>query len=272
MRSWHVYRDDTPHGPFDDDTLHALAANGQLAPTDLLTHDGGAHWQPAAQSPGLFSAPESAAQLPGMQPRTPQGSAQPMERQQGDSGHDAASPVPVVPIQAPPVTAVQVQPLQDPHGQGGDQRSTPHAMHGHAAQGQMMRGPATQQPMPGQAMYGHSVHGPAPGTAMQAQRMAAPHGHPDAKGTMQGHPGAYPAAPMYAGQPHGHGVAYGQPVASGRHGTYHPSSGHVHHTPPPGPYEEQRETDGPRKNLFVWTVVIAVFLLLVLFLYGWSQQ
>lgn len=267
MRSWHVHRDDSSHGPFDDDTLRALAANGQLAPTDLVSHDNGAHWHPAAQIPGLFSAPESAIQLPGMQPGSAGGGPHPMQPQ---GGPDTASPVPIVPVQSQPLMAVPVQPLQASHAHEGDEHA---AAHGHAAQGQMMQGqmmqgPAAQHPMQGQAMYGHPTHG----QPMQGQGMPAMHAHPGAAPPMQGHPGAYPTGAMHAVPPHGQGAAYGQPVASGPHGTFHPSPGHVHHAPPPGPYEERRETDRGKTNPFVWAVVFGIVLLLLIFLYGWWQQ
>ncbi|HYE59082.1 MAG TPA: DUF4339 domain-containing protein [Rhodothermales bacterium] len=60
MRTWYCHRGGLSYGPFDDNTLILLARGGQLAPSDWVTLDGGAHWVAAAQVPGLFPAPTPA--------------------------------------------------------------------------------------------------------------------------------------------------------------------------------------------------------------------
>lgn len=52
---WYIYRDRTQHGPYCEDELHELIANGLLKPTDLVWKHAFEAWTTAGDVPGLFS-------------------------------------------------------------------------------------------------------------------------------------------------------------------------------------------------------------------------
>jgi hypothetical protein len=61
MFEWHYTKDKQPHGPVNSTQLKALAASGQLLPTDLVWKDGMTQWVPAATLKSMFdSAPTTA--------------------------------------------------------------------------------------------------------------------------------------------------------------------------------------------------------------------
>src|SRR3954470_23148168 len=53
---YHVGRNGQQTGPFSLEQLKAMAANGQLLPTDLVWKEGMAGWEPASTLPGVFDA------------------------------------------------------------------------------------------------------------------------------------------------------------------------------------------------------------------------
>ncbi len=53
---YHVGRNGKQTGPFPLEQLKAMAASGELLPTDLVWTEGMANWEPASTIPGLFQA------------------------------------------------------------------------------------------------------------------------------------------------------------------------------------------------------------------------
>ena len=58
---YHVGRNGQQTGPFSIDQLKAMAANGDLLPTDLVWKEGMAGWEPASTLPGVFESAAVAA-------------------------------------------------------------------------------------------------------------------------------------------------------------------------------------------------------------------
>ncbi len=56
---WYIYRDKTQYGPYSEDDLHKLIANGFLKPNDLVWQHAFGEWITAGDVPGLFSQPPS---------------------------------------------------------------------------------------------------------------------------------------------------------------------------------------------------------------------
>lgn len=55
--SWYIGRDGERRGPFDEQTLMAMVARGDVRPDDLVWHSGDAGWRAAREVPGLFLPP-----------------------------------------------------------------------------------------------------------------------------------------------------------------------------------------------------------------------
>ncbi len=53
---YHVGRNGQQTGPFSFEQLKAMAANGELLPTDLVWKEGMAGWEPASTLPGVFES------------------------------------------------------------------------------------------------------------------------------------------------------------------------------------------------------------------------
>jgi hypothetical protein len=64
MFEWHYTKDKQPHGPVNSTQLKALAARGQLLPTDLVWKDGMTQWVPAATLKSMFDAAPATAPAP----------------------------------------------------------------------------------------------------------------------------------------------------------------------------------------------------------------
>jgi hypothetical protein len=65
---YHVGRNGQQTGPFSIEQLKAMAANGELQPTDLVWKEGMAGWEPASTLPGVFSTAPSAIDVPQTNP------------------------------------------------------------------------------------------------------------------------------------------------------------------------------------------------------------
>lgn len=59
--TWFVGRAGERSGPFTTQSLRDMAADGRLAPTDLVWREGMSAWAPAASVPGLFASSRSAS-------------------------------------------------------------------------------------------------------------------------------------------------------------------------------------------------------------------
>ncbi len=69
MAKWHMTRDRTAQfGPYEDEQLRQLVAEGRIVATDLLWQEGTPEWVPAAAVPGLISRTSG---LPGAPPPPP---------------------------------------------------------------------------------------------------------------------------------------------------------------------------------------------------------
>ncbi len=61
---WHYAQDGARHGPVSTDELRRLAAEGALAPTDLIWKAGMQEWTPASRARGLFTGDTVPPELP----------------------------------------------------------------------------------------------------------------------------------------------------------------------------------------------------------------
>jgi hypothetical protein len=91
--SWHYARSGQQHGPVADETFRAMAARGEILPSDLVWRAGMAQWAYASSIDGLFP------------PRSP-------------------NEPPPIPIDAPPIDYL-APPLSDPAANAGLRMLTP---------------------------------------------------------------------------------------------------------------------------------------------------
>jgi hypothetical protein len=63
---YHVGRNGQQTGPFSIDQLKAMAASGELNPTDLVWKEGMSGWEPASTLPGVFTSTPSSAPMSSM--------------------------------------------------------------------------------------------------------------------------------------------------------------------------------------------------------------
>lgn len=74
---WFYSAGETRHGPIPEERLKAMAAEGELKPSDLVWKDGTPDWVEARTIPGLFSKPTESTQR---RPRSPLDESDPDDR------------------------------------------------------------------------------------------------------------------------------------------------------------------------------------------------